>query len=93
MVKFNKPDSVIWNATEQTSQFIEITVPQDYNVVSATANKITKILEPGKSYYCAGCDWCTWSVCESLTMYLADVSRDTPSRIVYKNALLGTAHI
>ena len=42
MVKFSNPDIVIWNATEQTAQLIDITVPQDYNVVSATANNIIK---------------------------------------------------
>ena len=57
MVKFNKPDIVIWNTTEQTSQLVDSRVPQDYNVVIATANNITKYrglriemknLEPGK---------------------------------------------
>ena len=42
MAKFDKPDIVIWNAMEQTEQFIDVTVPQDYNVISTTANKITK---------------------------------------------------
>ena len=42
MVNFNNPDIFIWDATEQTSRLIDVTVPQDYNVVSTTANKITK---------------------------------------------------
>ena len=42
MVKFKNPDIVVWNSTEQTAQFIDATFPQDYNVVSTTANKITK---------------------------------------------------
>ena len=42
MVKFNNADIVIWNDTEQTVQFIAVTVQQDYNVVIAIANKITK---------------------------------------------------
>ena len=46
MVKLNKPYIVIWNATEQTAQLIDVTVPQDCTVVIATANKITKIQVP-----------------------------------------------
>ena len=42
MVKFNKPGLVFWNATEHTVQLIDITVPQDYNMAIAIANKITK---------------------------------------------------
>ena len=42
IVKLNKNSIMIWNATEQTAQIIDVTVPQYYNVVSATANKITK---------------------------------------------------
>ena len=42
MVKFSKHDIVMWNDTESTAQFIDITDPQDYNVVNETANKITK---------------------------------------------------
>ena len=42
MMKFNYPNIVIWNSTEQTAQLIEVTAPQDYNVVSETANNITK---------------------------------------------------
>ena len=42
MAKFNKHNIVIWNYTEQTAQFIDIKSPQDYNVVNATANKITE---------------------------------------------------
>ena len=42
MVKFSMHDIVIWNDTEQTAQFIDRTAPQDYNMVSATANKIIK---------------------------------------------------
>ena len=42
MLNFNKPDIVIWNATVRTEQFIDVTLPQYYNMVSATANKITK---------------------------------------------------
>ena len=42
MVKFKNPDIVVWNATEEISQLIDVTFPQDYNVISATANKITK---------------------------------------------------
>ena len=42
MVKFNIPNIMIWNATEQISQQIEVTVPQYSNVVSATSIKITK---------------------------------------------------
>ena len=42
MVKFNNADIVIWNDTEQTVKFIAVTVQQDYNVVIAIANKITK---------------------------------------------------
>ena len=42
IVKFNKSGLVIWNATEHTVQLIDVTVPQYYNMVSATANKITK---------------------------------------------------
>ena len=69
MVKFNKPNIVIWNTTEQTAQLIDVKVPQNYNVVIATANKITKykdlqieIQNSGtwKRYYCVGCDWWTW---------------------------------
>ena len=42
MVKFKNPDIVVWNATEEISQLIDVTFPQDYNVVIATATKITK---------------------------------------------------
>ena len=42
MLKFNNPNIMIWNAAEQTTQLIDITFQQDYNLVSATANKITK---------------------------------------------------
>ena len=42
MVKFSKHDIVMWNDTEPTAQFIDITDPQDYNVVITTANKIIK---------------------------------------------------
>ena len=42
MAKFSKYDIVIWNDTESTAQFIDITDPQDYNVVITTSNKITK---------------------------------------------------
>ena len=42
MVKFNKPDIVIWNYTEQTSQWVDVALPQDYDAVSVTLNKITK---------------------------------------------------
>ena len=42
MVKFNNPNIVIWNSTEQKSHLIDAPVPQNYSVVSATANKITK---------------------------------------------------
>ena len=42
MVKFNKPNILFWNATEQTAQLIDVTVPQEYDVVSLTANKINK---------------------------------------------------
>ena len=42
MLNFNNPDIVIWNASVRTAQLIDVTQPQYYNVVSATANKITK---------------------------------------------------
>ena len=42
MLNFNKPDIVIWNVTVRTAHLIDVTRPQYYNVVSATANKITK---------------------------------------------------
>ena len=42
MVKFNKPDIFLWNDIEEIAQFIYLSVPQDYNVVSVTADKITK---------------------------------------------------
>ena len=42
MIKFNKPNILFWNATEQTAQLIDVTVPQEYDVVSLTANKINK---------------------------------------------------
>ena len=42
MAKFNNRDIVIWNATEQTANMINVTVPQYYNVVSTTTNKRTQ---------------------------------------------------
>ena len=42
MVKFNIPYIVIWNSAEELAHFIGFMVPQDYNVVSVTADKITK---------------------------------------------------
>ena len=41
-MKFNKPKIAIWNAKEQTANLIEVTAPQNYNVVSAIDNKMTK---------------------------------------------------
>ena len=46
MAKFNKPDIVIRNTTEQTKPLIDVIFQQDYIVVSATANKITKYKDP-----------------------------------------------
>ena len=43
MVKFNKPNIVIHNATEHTAQLIDVKSPQDYNVVSASTNNIKKL--------------------------------------------------
>ena len=65
-MKFNKPKIAIWNAKEQTANLIEVTAPQNYNVVSAIDNKMTKYkdlqieikkLEPENIFYRAGCDW------------------------------------
>ena len=42
MAKFNNRDIVIWNATEQTTNMINVTVPQYYNAVSTTTNKRTQ---------------------------------------------------
>ena len=46
MAKFNKPDIVIRNTTEQTKPLIDVIFQQDYIVVSETANKITKYKDP-----------------------------------------------
>ena len=42
MVKFNKPDIVVWDAEKKNAQLIDMSVPQDYNIVKVTAGKITK---------------------------------------------------
>ena len=42
MVKFNIPYIVIWNSAEELAHFIGFMVPQDYNVISVTADKIIK---------------------------------------------------
>ena len=42
MVNFNKPDIVVWDAENQNAQLIDMSVPQDYNIVKVAAGKITK---------------------------------------------------
>ena len=42
MVKFNKPDIVVWDAEKKNAQLIDMSVPQDYTIVKVTAGKITK---------------------------------------------------
>lgn len=41
-VEHNKPDMVIWNKPEKTAIIIDFSVPQDYNVAKAYADKINK---------------------------------------------------
>ena len=103
MVKFNNPDIVIWNTTEQTAQLIDITFPKYYHVVSTTANKITKYNDPTiETQTCWNLEKATivpvvigalWYACDILTTHLADISDDASSRIVQNTALFGTAQI
>ena len=103
MVKFNKPNIVIWNVTEQTAQLIDVKVPQDYNMASATFNNITKYkelqIEIQKLYNLKKVTivpvviGTIRSTYDSLKMHLGTISNDAPARIIQKTALLGTSHI
>ena len=101
-MKFNKPKIAIWNAKEQTANLIEVTAPQNYNVVSAIDNKMTK-------YKDLQIEIKNWnlkifaivpvaigelrSACDILITHLAAISDDAPERIIQKTALLGTSYI
>ena len=82
MVKFNKPGIVIYNATGKTAQSFDVTVPQGYDVVSTTANNITKYkdmkIEIQKCWNLKKLIWCRFvvlrSACDIVTEYLADIS-------------------
>ena len=102
MAKFNKPDIVIWNYTEQNSQWVDVALPQDYDAVSATPNKITKyknLRVRNKTFWnlkitivmvVIGALGFAYN---SLASQLAAISDDASERIVQNTALLLTSHI
>ena len=102
-VNFNKPDIVIWNATEHTAQLIDVPLPQDYIVVSQTANKITKYKDLKikiqkfwnleKATIVPVVIGALEYTRDSLATHLVAFSDYVSVRILQKIVLLGTAHI
>ena len=103
MVKFNKPDIVVWDAEKQNAQLIDMSVPQDYNIVKVTAGKITKYkdlaIELKKCWRLKNVTivpiviGALGTVCTSFNTHLNSVSENAMPHVVQKTALLGTAHI
>ena len=80
-----------------------MSVPQDYNVVSVTAGKITKykdlLIELKKCWNLKEAKivpiviGALGTVCNSFATHLASISSEAMPHMVQKTALLGTAHI
>eukprot|EP00957_Ditylum_brightwellii_P049734 3771591-Ditylum_brightwellii.AAC.1 len=103
VLKHNWHNIAILDRASKTAQIIDITVPYDTNVVSKTAEKITKYrdLDIALKKNWRGCKIQTiptvvgafGSVCKNFSYYLQQVSNHICSDIVQKTAVLRTAHM
>jgi hypothetical protein len=102
-LEHNRPDIVLHNKKEGWAQILDIAVPYDTNVVSKTAEKITKyrdleILlkqnwEVRKIQTIPIIVGTFGTVCKNFTYYLKQVSPHIRPDVVQKNTVLGTAHV
>eukprot|EP00957_Ditylum_brightwellii_P025999 1965535-Ditylum_brightwellii.AAC.1 len=97
------PGIVILNFKEQRAQILDTAVPYDTNVVSKSADKMTKYRDLQISLKQ---NWEVYkiqtisiivgtfgTVCKHFTYYLKQVSPHIYSDVVPKTAVLGTAHV
>ena len=102
-VGHNRPDLVIHDTKKRNCLFIDVSIPNCYNVVSKEAEKITKYrdleVEVQKCWNLKNVRTipvvigALGSVCTGISEYTKIISPNINFDIVQRTALLGTAHI
>ena len=93
----------MWDSDKQSAKLIDMSVPQDYDMVSVTAGKITNykymLIEIKKCWNLKEAKivpiviGALGTVCNRFDDHLTPISSEEMPHVVHKTALLRTAHI